>query len=142
MGAMVYRGPYKVRVEKRVFRSSSIPMMRSSGFNWRQFADTTAPLPRPDARHPSRSRLRPRIHRCGRRSGFFGADREARGPGNGALQHLLGSCFFCARGLYSNCHNVNPNATAVGGIYLARAEVPGAGVAVRRRCGPQERQAR
>jgi transcriptional activator len=23
----------------------------------------------------------------------------------------------CARGLYSNCHNVNPNATAVGGIY-------------------------
>ena len=24
-----------------------------------------------------------------------------------------GVCFFCARGLYSNCHNVNPNATAV-----------------------------
>ena len=28
-----------------------------------------------------------------------------------------GSCFFCARGLFSNCHNVNANATAVGGIY-------------------------
>ena len=28
-----------------------------------------------------------------------------------------GSCFFCARGLYSNCHNVNANATAIGGIY-------------------------
>jgi S-(hydroxymethyl)glutathione dehydrogenase / alcohol dehydrogenase len=28
-----------------------------------------------------------------------------------------GSCWFCARELYSNCHNVNPNATAVGGIY-------------------------
>ncbi|WP_179547315.1 zinc-dependent alcohol dehydrogenase [Herbiconiux flava] len=28
-----------------------------------------------------------------------------------------GSCWFCARGLYSNCHNVNPNATAIGGIY-------------------------
>lgn len=28
-----------------------------------------------------------------------------------------GTCFFCARGLYSNCHNVNPNATAIGGIY-------------------------
>lgn len=28
-----------------------------------------------------------------------------------------GSCWFCSRGLYSNCHNVNPNATAVGGIY-------------------------
>jgi threonine dehydrogenase-like Zn-dependent dehydrogenase len=28
-----------------------------------------------------------------------------------------GSCYFCARGLYANCHNVNANATAVGGIY-------------------------
>jgi threonine dehydrogenase-like Zn-dependent dehydrogenase len=28
-----------------------------------------------------------------------------------------GSCFFCRRGLYSNCHNTNPNASAVGGIY-------------------------
>lgn len=28
-----------------------------------------------------------------------------------------GSCFFCARGLFGNCHNVNANATAVGGIY-------------------------
>ncbi len=30
---------------------------------------------------------------------------------------FCGSCYFCARGLFSNCHNVNPNATAVGGIY-------------------------
>ncbi|GAB7189527.1 zinc-dependent alcohol dehydrogenase [Kineococcus sp. NUM-3379] len=30
---------------------------------------------------------------------------------------FCGSCFFCARGLHSNCHNVNANATAVGGIY-------------------------
>ena len=48
----------------------------------------------------------------------------------GSVQHLsvgdrvmvpfnvfCGTCWFCARGLYSNCHNVNPNATAVGGIY-------------------------
>jgi threonine dehydrogenase-like Zn-dependent dehydrogenase len=28
-----------------------------------------------------------------------------------------GFCWFCSRGLYGNCHNVNPNATAVGGIY-------------------------
>ena len=27
---------------------------------------------------------------------------------------FCGSCFFCARGLYSNCHNVKANATAVG----------------------------
>src|ERR671913_2408519 len=25
-----------------------------------------------------------------------------------------GSCFFCARELYSNCHNTNANASAVG----------------------------
>lgn len=30
---------------------------------------------------------------------------------------FCGSCYFCARGLYANCHNVNANATAVGGIY-------------------------
>jgi threonine dehydrogenase-like Zn-dependent dehydrogenase len=30
---------------------------------------------------------------------------------------FCGSCWFCARGLYSNCSNVNPNATAVGAIY-------------------------
>lgn len=30
---------------------------------------------------------------------------------------FCGTCWFCARGLFSNCHNVNPNATAVGGIY-------------------------
>jgi threonine dehydrogenase-like Zn-dependent dehydrogenase len=28
-----------------------------------------------------------------------------------------GTCWFCARGLFTNCHNVNPNATAVGGIF-------------------------
>lgn len=28
-----------------------------------------------------------------------------------------GSCWFCARGLFTNCHNVNANATAVGGIF-------------------------
>jgi threonine dehydrogenase-like Zn-dependent dehydrogenase len=30
---------------------------------------------------------------------------------------FCGSCFFCDRELYSNCHNTNPEATAVGGIY-------------------------
>lgn len=30
---------------------------------------------------------------------------------------FCGSCYFCQKELYGNCHNVNPNATAVGGIY-------------------------
>ncbi len=28
-----------------------------------------------------------------------------------------GRCFFCERGLFSNCHDTNPEATAVGAIY-------------------------
>ena len=30
---------------------------------------------------------------------------------------FCGTCFFCQRELYGNCHNTNPEATAVGGIY-------------------------
>jgi threonine dehydrogenase-like Zn-dependent dehydrogenase len=30
---------------------------------------------------------------------------------------FCGECYFCQKELFSNCHNVNPNATAVGGIY-------------------------
>src|SRR3954470_12494002 len=30
---------------------------------------------------------------------------------------FCGSCFFCRKELFSNCHNVNPAATAVGGIF-------------------------
>jgi threonine dehydrogenase-like Zn-dependent dehydrogenase len=30
---------------------------------------------------------------------------------------FCGSCYFCRRELYGNCHDTNPQATAVGGIY-------------------------
>ena len=30
---------------------------------------------------------------------------------------FCGACYFCQRELYSNCHNVNPEASAIGGIY-------------------------
>ncbi|WP_151637101.1 zinc-dependent alcohol dehydrogenase [Noviherbaspirillum aerium] len=30
---------------------------------------------------------------------------------------FCGSCFFCQKELYSNCHNTNPEASAVGAIY-------------------------
>jgi len=30
---------------------------------------------------------------------------------------FCGSCIFCQKQLFSNCHNTNPNATAVGGVY-------------------------
>ncbi|HEU4521954.1 MAG TPA: zinc-dependent alcohol dehydrogenase [Thermoanaerobaculia bacterium] len=28
-----------------------------------------------------------------------------------------GSCWFCSRGLFSNCHNTNPNTSVVSGVY-------------------------
>jgi alcohol dehydrogenase len=115
---MVYRGPYKVRVEEKEM---------------------------PRIEHPGDAIVRVRLAaicgsdlhlyhglmpdtRVGMTFGheFIGVVHQV----GSAVQNLAvgdrvmvpfnvycGSCFFCARGLYSNCHNVNPNATAVGGIY-------------------------
>jgi threonine dehydrogenase-like Zn-dependent dehydrogenase len=118
MRAMVYRGPYRIRVEDK---------------------------PPPQIEHPNDAIVRVTLAaicgsdlhlyhgmmpdtRVGMTFGheFIGVVEQI-GP---TVQNLrvgdrvmvpfnifCGSCYFCARGLYSNCHNVNPNATAVGGIY-------------------------
>jgi S-(hydroxymethyl)glutathione dehydrogenase/alcohol dehydrogenase len=118
MKAMVYRGPYRIQVQEK---------------------------DRPRIEHPNDAIVRVELAaicgsdlhlyhgmmpdtRVGHTFGheFIGVVDEV----GGSVQHLqvgdrvmvpfniyCGSCFFCARGLYSNCHNVNPNATAVGGIY-------------------------
>ena len=118
MKAMVYRGPYKIRVEEK---------------------------DRPKIEHPGDAIVRVTLAaicgsdlhlyhgmmpdtRIGHTFGheFIGVVDEV-GP---EVQNLTvgdrvmvpfnvfcGTCYFCVRGLYSNCHNVNPNATAVGGIY-------------------------
>ncbi|MBZ4486947.1 glutathione-dependent formaldehyde dehydrogenase [Microbacterium sp. cx-55] len=118
MKAMTYRGPYKVRVEEK---------------------------PDPRIEHPNDAIVRvTRAAICGsdlhlyhgmmpdtRIGHTFGHEIigvvEEVGSSVQNLQRgdkvmvpfniFCGSCYFCARGLYSNCHNVNPNATAVGGIY-------------------------
>src|SRR3712207_3965236 len=118
MRAMVYRGPYKIRVEEK-----DIPRIE----------------------HPNDAIVRVTLGAiCGSdlhlyhgmmpdtRVGMtFGHEfigvveqigpsvRNLR-PGDRVMVPFnvyCGSCFFCSRGLYSNCHNVNPNATAVGAIY-------------------------
>jgi threonine dehydrogenase-like Zn-dependent dehydrogenase len=118
MRAMVYRGPYKVRVEEK-----DVPRIE----------------------HPNDAIVRVRLAaicgsdlhlyhgmmpdtRVGHTFGheFIGEITEVGGsvenvrPGDRVMVpfHIsCGSCYFCVRGLLTNCHNVNPNATAVGGIY-------------------------
>ncbi|PZF59731.1 glutathione-dependent formaldehyde dehydrogenase [Curtobacterium sp. MCSS17_008] len=118
MRAMTYRGPYRVRVEEK---------------------------PDPRIEHPNDAVVRvERAAICGsdlhlyhgmmpdtRVGHTFGHEFigvvEQVGPSVRSLAvgdrvmvpfHIsCGSCWFCARGLFTNCHNVNPNATAVGGIF-------------------------
>lgn len=118
MEAMVYRGPYKVRVEEK-------EMPRLEHPNDAIIRVTLAAICGSDL-HLYHG-LMPDT-RVGTTFGheFIGVVEEV-GP---SVQNLkpgdrvmvpaniyCGSCWFCVRGLYSNCHNVNPNATAVGALY-------------------------
>ena len=118
MRAMTYRGPYRVRVEEK---------------------------PDPRIEHPNDAIVRvERAAICGSDLHLYhgmmpdtrvghtfghefigvveqiGSSVETLSVGDRVMVPFnicCGSCWFCARGLFSNCHNVNPNATAVGGIY-------------------------
>jgi threonine dehydrogenase-like Zn-dependent dehydrogenase len=118
MRAMVYRGPYKVRVEEKDIpriehpNDAVVRVVRAAicGSDLHLYHGMM-----PDTRVG---------HTFGHE--FIGVVEQV----GSSVQNLrvgdrlmvpfnifCGTCFFCARGLYSNCHNVNPNATAVGGIY-------------------------
>lgn len=118
MRAMTYRGPYRVRVEEK---------------------------PDPRIEHPNDAVIRvERAAICGSDLHLYhgmmpdtrvghtfghefigvveqiGSSVETLSVGDRVMvpfNIFCGTCWFCARGLFANCHNVNPNATAVGGIY-------------------------
>lgn len=118
MRAMVYRGPYRIRVEKK--RMPAIEHPNDAIVRVKLAAICGSDLHLYHGMMPDT--------RVGTTFGheFIGEVHEI----GSSVQNLrvgdrvmvpfnvyCGSCFFCARGLYGNCHNVNANATAVGGMY-------------------------
>lgn len=118
MRAMVYRGPYRIRVEEKDRPTIEHPNDAIVKVSMAAICGSDLHLYHgmmPDTR-------------VGQTFGheFIGVVDEV-GPSVENLQVgdrvmvpfniFCGTCFFCARGLFANCHNVNPNATAVGGIY-------------------------
>ncbi len=118
MRAMVYRGPYRIRVEEK-----DVPPIEHP--NDAIVRVTRAAICGSDL-HIYHGMMPDT--RVGQTFGheFIGVVEEV-GPSVQKLKRgdrvmvpfniFCGSCFFCSRKLYANCHNVNPNATAVGGIY-------------------------
>jgi S-(hydroxymethyl)glutathione dehydrogenase / alcohol dehydrogenase len=118
MRAMVYRGPYKIRVEDKDVPAIEHPNDAIVRVTLAAICGSDLHLYHgliPDTRVG---------HTFGHE--FIGVVEQV----GSSVQNLVvgdrvmvpfnifcGSCWFCARGLYSNCHNVNANATAVGGIY-------------------------
>jgi alcohol dehydrogenase len=118
MRAMVYRGPYRVRVEKKDIPPIEHPNDAIVRVTCSAICGSDLHLYHglmPDTR-------------VGMTFGheFIGVVEEI----GSSVQNLrvgdrimvpfnisCGSCFFCSRELYANCHNVNANASAVGGIY-------------------------
>ena len=118
MRAMVYRGPYKIRVEEKDVPRIEHPNDAIVKVSLAAICGSDLHLYHgmlPDTR-------------VGTTFGheFIGVVEEV-GPSVQSLAKgdrvmvpfniSCGSCYFCVRGLTSNCHNVNANATAVGGAF-------------------------
>ena len=118
MRAMVYRGPYKIRVEEK-----DIPKIEHP--NDAIIRVTTGAICGSDLHLYHGMMPDTRVgttfgHEFAGVVHQVGSSVQNLIPGDRVMVPFnvyCGSCWFCARGLYSNCHNVNPNATAVGGIY-------------------------
>jgi alcohol dehydrogenase len=118
MKAMTYRGPYKVRIEEKDVPAIEHPNDAIVRVELAAICGSDLHLYHglmPDTRvgHTFGHEFIGVVETVGSSVQNLKAGDRVMVPFN----IYCGSCFFCARGLYSNCHNVNPNATAVGGIY-------------------------
>src|SRR3954467_9075030 len=118
MRAMVYRGPYRVRVEEKDIPAIEHPNDAIVRVTRAAICGSDLHLYHgmmPDTRVGMTfgHEFIGEVH-------AVGSSVQNVQPGDRVMvpfNIFCGTCYFCARGLYSNCHNVNPNATAVGGIY-------------------------
>ncbi|MFN3866698.1 MAG: alcohol dehydrogenase catalytic domain-containing protein, partial [Demequina sp.] len=118
MKAMAYRGPYKIRVEEKPSPVLEHPGDAIVRVDLASICGSDLHLYHgmmPDTRigHTFGHEFIGTVEQVGSAVQNVRAGDKVMVPFN----IYCGSCFFCARGLFSNCHNVNPNATAVGGIY-------------------------
>ncbi|WP_322411543.1 zinc-dependent alcohol dehydrogenase [Microbacterium invictum] len=118
MKAMTYRGPYKMRVEEKQEPRIEHPQDAIVKVELAAICGSDLHLYHgmmPDTRigHTFGHEFIGTVHEVGSGVEKLQVGDRVMVPFN----IYCGSCFFCARGLFSNCHNVNPNATAVGGIY-------------------------
>ena len=118
MRAMVYRGPYKIRVEDKPMPAIEHPNDAIVRVTLAAICGSDLHLYHgmmPDTRigHTFGHEFIGVVEQVGSSVENLQVGDRVMVPFN----IFCGSCWFCARGLYSNCHNVNPNATAVGGIY-------------------------
>jgi threonine dehydrogenase-like Zn-dependent dehydrogenase len=118
MRAMVYRGPYKVRTEEKDVPSIEHPNDAIVRVTLAAICGSDLHLYHgmmPDTRigHTFGHEFIGVVEQVGSSVRNLSVGDRVMVPFNISC----GSCWFCARGLYSNCHNVNPNATAVGAIY-------------------------
>ncbi|WP_159607235.1 zinc-dependent alcohol dehydrogenase [Agromyces humi] len=118
MKAMVYRGPYKVRVEEKDIPriehpNDAIVRVRLAAICGSDLHLYHGMMPDTRIGHTFGHEFVGEVVEVGSSVERLTVGDRVMVPFN----IYCGSCYFCSRGLYSNCHNVNPNATAVGGIY-------------------------
>src|SRR3712207_5083785 len=118
MRAMVYRGPYKVRTEEKDIPSIEHPNDAIVRVTLAAICGSDLHLYHgmmPDTRvgHTFGHEFIGVVEQVGPSVQNLGVGDRVMVPFN----IFCGSCWFCARGLYSNCHNVNTDAWAVGPIY-------------------------
>lgn len=118
MKAMTYRGPYKLRVESKPdpvieHPNDAIVRVELAAICGSDLHLYHGMMPDTRVGHTFGHEFIGRVEEVGASVRSLAVGDRVMVPFN----IYCGSCFFCARGLFSNCHNVNPNATAVGGIY-------------------------